>query len=177
MASYRRAIRIRADERDILQELYLSFRIPSDQYNQRSEDLRRLTDAWNGATGRSDEPGEVLHYIVTQRKQKLWVTFDGDHEQLAGPAEDFLTPQEWQHLEAIYNEILVGRNIGSDNLGFDPSLAREVSTAFFRRAGRSVSGRQLLAAILTRRKRGEWIHLEPGEGEEGLGFGDIDQIA
>jgi hypothetical protein len=100
--------------------------------------LARFVTMWNGLSGRSDNAGDPLHYIVTQRKQGLWVTFGGTYQRLHTMPEDFLSPEEWVALEVVYEETLVALNVGSDNLGFDEQLAARVSDDFFRRTGRVV---------------------------------------
>jgi hypothetical protein len=112
--------------------------------------------------------------MTTKRKQKLWVRFDGDHEPQPDLAQQF-SNEEWATLTEIYEDTLVAQDVGSDNLAFDDNLAACVSNEFRRRTGRSVPGRVLLAAIMDRRKRGEWVKLGAGAG--GIEFSDIDQVA
>ncbi|OWK35551.1 hypothetical protein [Fimbriiglobus ruber] len=182
MATRRNTISIRSDEVEILKQLYLEFRFPSDQYRRRHRELLRFTEAWNGLTNRSDSSGELLHFIITQRKQKKWPTFGGTHHKLASMPDDFLSPREWVILREIYDEMLIPLEMGSDNLAYDDLLAQQLSREFRDRAGRTVYGRLLFCAIMTRRKRGEWSTLpqsrEANPNEPRMRpFGDIDSIA
>lgn len=174
MANLRKAIRLFPHEIQLLKQLYFEFRVPSDQYRRRPDELSRFVDSWNGLTGRSDAPGEILHYIITQRKQKKWVTFDGDHKRLRSMPADFLSPDEWGHLRAIYNRLLATQEIGSDNLQYDDGLADRLAKDFAKLANRVVPGQLLFAAIMARRKRGEWEKLPK---KTDCGFGDIDEVS
>jgi hypothetical protein len=162
-----------AAEDQLLRHLYREFRIPTDQYQRRPADLDRFVTTWNGLAERSDSAGEVLHYMVTKRKNSQWVTFDGDHESQPPMPHNF-TASELVCLEAIYQEIVVPLDLGSDNIAFDEQLAARVSAEFFRRTRQVVGGRVLLAAIMVRRKRGDWVTLPPGGA--GTGFSDIDEV-
>lgn len=178
MSKLRKAISIPAHEVEILKELYRQFRFPSDQYKRRPEQLERFTGAWNTLTHRSDTGGELLHYIITQRKQKKWVTFGNDYIRLACLPDTFLSAREWRILEDIYREEMLPRQIGSDNLAYDDMLAAQLAREFCDRSGRMVYGRLLFHAIMSKRKRGEWVNVRPPkEGGNSRPFGDIDQIA
>jgi len=162
--------------RTLLSHLYLEFGYPSDQYKRRPKELNRFVRTWNELADRHDAPSEVLHYIVTKRKNDEWVTFDGKHKRLQSMPDDFLTPEQWGFLQEAYTEVLVQRNLGSDNLAFFPDLAKEIGRAFAVRSGRVVLPALLFAAIEAKRKRGEWIKL-PGTRDKGIDFGDADQVA
>lgn len=178
MAKLRKAISIPAHEVEILKELYRQFRIPSDQYKRRPAQLDRFVGAWNTLTHRNDSGGELLHYIITQRKQKKWVTFGNDYARLACLPDTFLSAREWLILEAIYREEMLPREIGSDNLAYDDLLAAQIAREFCDRSGRMVYGRLLFSAIMAKRKRGEWVNVRPPkENQGGIGFSDMDDIA
>jgi hypothetical protein len=168
----RKAIKLQPHEDHQLRQLYLAFRIPSDQYAQRPRALARFINEWNELSGRSDNAGEVIHYIITQRKQKLWVTFDGDYDPLRSPGVDDFTAKEWAALEAAYTEIDQGR----DNYAADPSLRDLLAEKFSARTKKYISGNLLYAAAMARQKRGEWPHVTPPK-EPGIGFRDIDEVA
>ena len=68
MATQRRTIKLFPHERPLLVDLYLSRRIPIDQYEVRQQDLIDFTKEWNGVSGRNDAPADVLHYMRTQLK-------------------------------------------------------------------------------------------------------------
>src|SRR5690349_15605148 len=100
MAKNRKAIVVTPQEDQILRDLYQRFRIPSDQYKRRPNELQRFVNNWNSLTNRSDSAGELLHYIVTQRKtaSKKWPTFGDDYQRMKEVPDDFLTAEQWQHL-------------------------------------------------------------------------------
>src|SRR5207248_4422161 len=147
------------------------FRIPSDQYPKRPADLAAFVQAWDDLTGRNDAPDDIKHYIVTKRKNSDWVTLDDDYERMAGPPEGILTLAEWTHLAQIYAELFIARDIGSDQLSYDPALRASLAEEFYRRTGRRVRGELLHALIEAKRKRGEWLAAKAKDGREpGIGF-------
>ena len=60
-----------------------------------------------------------MHYIITKRKQRKWVTFGGTHKKLASMPSDFLSAAEWAALKSAYTNVLVSRGLGSDNIRFE----------------------------------------------------------
>jgi hypothetical protein len=85
MAKNRKSIRLLPEERGLLVQLYLRFRIPVDQYEGRPADSDAFVLEWHQLTGRRDTIGDLIHYMRTQRKQKLWVTLDGNHRPAPRP--------------------------------------------------------------------------------------------
>jgi hypothetical protein len=177
MGVRRHSIALSPHEREILKHLYLEYRIPSDQYRRRPKELARFVRRWNDISERSDEQGEVLHYVVTKRKNGEWVRLEGNHERLPAMEPDFLTDEEWLALEAAYDEVLISRNLGSDNLAYSDSLAKEIGKEFAKRARRVVLPALLFSAIMAKRKRGEWPKLNPKPDDGDIGFSDIDDVA
>jgi hypothetical protein len=172
MAQRRRTIPLVPGEVELLKLLYMEYRYPSDQYERRPAALRRFVSQWNDLSERTDAPEEVMHYIITKRKARKWVRFDGDHEKMASMRDEFLTEQQWAALRAAYTDVLVSRRLGSDNIRFDPSLASDLSRRFRALSGKTMNASLLLAAIEAKRKRGEWITI----GDRGIGFSDIEQV-
>src|SRR5262249_13308279 len=117
-----------------------------------------------------------LHYIVSRRKKGKWETFNGDHEPQPPLPQGIASDDEWACLVEAYDAVLAAQGLGSDNVAYDDDLADCLSQTFAELTGRIIPGRVLFAAIMNRRKRGEWPTL-PKEKEGGLGFNDIDQVA
>lgn len=161
--------RLLPHERELLKSLYTQHRIPTDQYKRRPEDLGRLTEQWNTLTGRDDEPGEILHYMIAQRKQKKWPRLGKNHEKLASVPADVLSVKEWTLLRQAYSEL----DTGSDNYAFDAQLRAELEKRFARNAKRIVPSIILCAAIEAKRKRGLWVKI----GGEDEPFADMDAVA
>jgi len=157
------------DEVDILKFLYVKQNVPTDQYKRRQQALRELTEGFNALTERTDEPDDLLHFMITQRKQGKWPKLGAGHSKLASVPEDVLTPDEWKILEEIYLDI----NKGSDNYAYDAGLRKEL-TRRFSAAGRFVGPRTLAAALEKRRKEGllPTISDQPPEP-----FADMDSVA
>ena len=180
----RKTIPLSTHEVELLKELYLQKGIPSDQYAKRPVDLAEFIAQWNAMSERNDTAGEVLHYIKSKRRHKLWPTFGGMHQRMAEWQDGVLYPAEWEALRAVYEAKLVPLGMGSDNLAYDEALAKQCAQEFARLTGRIVSGQTLLALIMAKRKRGDWITLSKLNHEAhksgdtpSIGFGDIDQIA
>ncbi len=173
----RSTIGLSSRHREILESLYLEFRIPSDQYQRRQQDLTRLVRRWNILTDRGDSPSQVLHYIITKRKNGDWVRLDGEHKRLKTMPEDFLSTEEWEILQDVYDKRVLNQGVGTDALAYDDDLARQIQREFSQRAGRAVRGSLLVAAIIAKRKRGEWTKLRPGTDTNGhAGSQDSDDI-
>ena len=158
------------DEEETLKFLYVRQNIPTDQYKRRPELLRNLVARFNALTERSDEPDDVLHFMITRRKAGMWPTLGPTHRKLAGVGMDELTPDEWKILEEIY----LGINRGSDCYAYDAGLRSQLERRFSASAGRFVSARTLCAALEQRRKRG----LLPRVTEQPqTPFADMDAVA
>lgn len=171
----KKAMPLSCREVALLQDLYLEFRIPSDQYKRRPRAAARLLRRWNTASGRSDCWENVIHYIISKRKQKKWVTFGDNYLQLAEPNWQVLNEQEWTALEQAYCEVLLAKDLASDNLVYDLNLATAVADRFAVLSGRAMDRMDLAALVMSKRKRGEWVRLKPN-AESSLGFSDIDEI-
>ena len=159
----RKAIRLAPDEDQLLRRLYVRDNIPSDQYKQRPKAAARFLKEWNARSGRSDEWGDILHDIVTKRKSKRhnWPTLGDGHRRLADPAWETLSDSEWHVLEDVYAKLLKAHGDGSDNLLYDPALTAKMARMFCARTGRSVPSTTLVGLVFGKRKRGEWVVLQP----------------
>jgi len=80
----RRCIGLQVHEDELLRTLYREYNITIDQYPQRPDDLIRLVGTWNNLTGRDDSGPDILHYMITRRKdnkgvRKGWVRLVDRH--------------------------------------------------------------------------------------------------
>lgn len=173
MPSRRKTIPLLPHEHAALKELYLVYRIPIDQYEQRPVDLRDFVEDWRAQTGRSDLAGELIHYMKAKRKQGKWVRLDGRHKT-APPPSLCLTAEQTETLVEIYEEHVIATGHCSDVLSENEELADLVAKEFAHRTRRRVPTAVLVARLTALRKRG----LLPvvGTREENLGFRDIDDI-
>lgn len=174
MGKRKKSIRVPDYQCDLLQHLYLEFGIPSDQYKRRPKERAQFTTRWNDLSERNDSPEDLLHFIVTRRKNKQWVTFGGTHKRLESMPDDFLSRKEWKQLEMAFVNVVSSKGKGSDNLVFDTNLSKELAKAFALLSGRIINAGLLTAAIEAKRKRGEWVTL-PKNADRG--FDDFDQAA
>lgn len=179
----RKAMCLAPHEDSILRDLYVETNIPLCQFKQRIRDGQRFLREWNQRSGRCDEWGDVLHYMVTCRKDKKnrgWPTLGDGHARLADPDPDDLSKQEWGILEEVYKELLLDQSLGSDNLLYDKKLRSTLAREFVSRGGRNMSSSDLVAILFASRKRGELIGLCPNkdEGTDGddLGWGDMKDV-
>lgn len=158
------------DDREMLQFLYVRQKIPTDQYKRRPEALRKLTDRFNALTERNDKADDLLHFMISQRKQGKWPKLGTAHRKLARVPLDLLTAEEWKILDEIYLDM----NVGSDNYAYNVELRRELARRFSASAGRFLPERTLCAALERRRKEGSLPRLTDKPEKP---FGDIDAVA
>ena len=152
MKQKHKSIKLTSTERESLVELYLKTRIPIDQFEKRPADLARFVRTWSKITGRADTDCDLIHYMKTQRKRKLWVTFDGDHMKSPSIAGT-LNAEETQILVAIYEENVASIGLGSDNLSHDSEIAELIEKEFAHRTRRRVPAMLLTAVLTTLRKK------------------------
>lgn len=174
MATRRKSIQIADHDRRILVELYLQWRTPIEQFEALPDKLRAFVDDWSRLTGRSDAPGDVLHYMRTQRKRGKWVRLEGNHPP--PPPVPELSAEETEILVTIYEQTVAAVGSGSDVLGYDEETAELIATAFAEQTGRIFPAHQLVRKLTALRKRGllpKAVKQEPHEG----GFEDIDDVS
>lgn len=139
-------------EKPVLEQLYLQHRVATDQLRRCPAVLKRLTDQFNAAVGRDYSESLLLRYMVNRRKQTDWPNLGTTAIKLANAAE-LLSSTELLVLQQIYLEI----DRPSDELLFESSCARLVSKRFREETGRAVAGSILVAVIIAKRKRREWL--------------------
>jgi hypothetical protein len=173
MPRTRQSLRLLAHEDALLRTLYREFKILTDQYPQRPDDLGQLVDSWNNLTGRKERGPDVLHYMITRRKKGQWERLGREAAEVpARPGANF-SDEELSHLDAIHEEL----QIASDNFALNSGLAEKLQQEFARRAGRIVPAMILASAMISRRKAGALATLKPKSKDSDLGFSDIDQVA
>jgi len=175
MSGRRYAISLSKSEDATLREQYDFFRFSTDQLNKRPREAAMFADTWNYATGRSDSADELVHYMITQRKQKRknWPNL-GDSCKKLPPAGKLLTADEDESLRQIYTRTVVPLDIGTDTFFLNRKLVATVAKELTKAIGRRVPDSLLIAYIEAKRKRGEWIALRR---DRGINFGDMDEAA
>jgi hypothetical protein len=173
MPTKRRPLQLLPPEDELLRTLYRQENIPTDQYPQRHDDLLRLVSNWNGFTGRNESAADVLHYMVTKRKNGKWERLGRTTCNTLAPQRLAFSPEELGQLDAIHEEL----QIPSDNYALNPELAEKLKNEFARRTNRIVPGTILAAAMIYRRKIGNLARTRPANDERTIGFTDIDQVA
>lgn len=158
------------DDKEMLRFLYVRQKIPTDQYKRRPEALRKLTDRFNSLTDRNDKADDLLHFMISQRKQGKWPKLGSAHRKLARVPLDLMTADEWKILDEIYLDM----NVGSDNYAYNDELRRELARRFSASAGRFLPARILCAALERRRKEGSLPRLTDKPEKP---FDDIDAVA
>jgi hypothetical protein len=173
MAMRRKSIKLLAHERRILVELYLRWRIPVSQFKTRPDDKHAFVDEWNRLAGRNDAPGDVMHYMKTQRKRGLWVRLN--RPQQAPPLNAELTAEETEVLVDICRDNVTVLGNGSDTLDYDEDVAESIAKAFAEATGRVVPTHELVTKITALRKRGllPRVKDQPPPPDDTVGFADI----
>jgi hypothetical protein len=156
-------------EHETLARLYLERRIATDRYMHRPNDLRELTCAFNGLTGREDTPEDVLHYMQTKRRRGgLWPTFDGTHRRLPVVLGRLVAPDHVEVLKALYTEF----GVGAERFAQDRALSLELERRFFEETGQRKRGYVLGTAMMELRKEGSLPKLDPRPD----GFDDFEAV-
>jgi hypothetical protein len=173
MPGLRRSLQLLPPEEALLRTLYREFDIPSDQYPQRPDDLERLVVTWNSLTGRTEAAPDVLHFMISKRKQGKWERLGREGRTQSAGLPFAFTDADLKHLDAIHEEL----QIASDNFALNSDAAKKLQEEFARRTGRVVPPMILAARMIHRRKIGALATLKPKSDEQDLGFSDIDQVA
>ena len=173
--SKKRKIQLTTFEDSVLRDLYRHFRVPDGQFRKRPAFASHFMSVWNEATGRDDTLGEVLHYIVTLRKQKMWVTFDGEHRRMQGQGRVELPAKVAEIIDGEY----AAMGIGSDNFAFELRLVDRIHQRLIKELGYHIPRHRLVTAIIDRRKAGRLPKAGgDGGGPDGdIGFSDIDEVS
>src|SRR5277367_5587214 len=118
----RQILQLLPHEEELLRTLYREYEIPTDQYPHRPDDLSRLVETWNGFTGRKEPGPEVLHYMVTKRKNGEWERLGRKAGSGFAPQRLTFTPEEFGQLDAIHEEL----QIASDRYALNPEAANKL---------------------------------------------------
>jgi hypothetical protein len=178
MSTTKKPLKLFDHEERLLQEIYLSFRIPIDQYESRPKQLQELTVVWNARSGRTDIATDLVHFMKTRRKRGKWVRFDGKH--LATPdlePEDEMSAVEIEVLVAIYQDHVTAAQHGSDVLAYDEDLAKVLAREFAVQTNRVVAAHSLIAKLTKLRKRGLLPKVADNQIPSGDEFADIDDVS
>ncbi len=134
---------------------------------------KQLVDTFNGLTGRNDSPEDILHYMMTHRKQAQWVKIGRGKQPDEVREAVKLDAEDWPHVDAIYEEL----QIASDNFACDEELSKNFADEFAKRTGKIIPPMLLAAAVISRRKAARLATLKARSTEEDVNFGDIDEVA
>lgn len=156
-----------------LRVLYREFNIPTDHYPHRPDELERLVESWNGMTGRNESSSDVLHYMITSRKNARWEKLGRNAINTPSIPLVSFSEEDLQHLDRIHEEL----QIASDRYALDPEAAKRLQEVFAQRTGRVVPAMSLASAMIKRRKAGGLATLRPKSSDQDLGFSDIDEIS
>src|SRR5436190_5195852 len=141
MAIRRRSIKLLAHERSVLVELYLKWRTPIEQFESRPDDRAAFIQEWNNLSGRNDSAADIIHYMRTQRKRGLWVTFDGDHR--CAPPQPSMTAEEIESLVSVYEHNVSAGGSGSDVIAYDETIQELIVNEFHALTGRTFTADEL----------------------------------
>jgi hypothetical protein len=153
MATRTKIIKVFSHERALLVDMYLRRRVPIDQFEHRADELDELTSEWNELTGRSNTPGEVIHYMRNERKCGRWPKLDGKYQKT--PPKPFFSADEGEALVAIYRVNVADKGIGSDAIATDEAIGELIASEFVKITGRAIPAAPLMAKLTALRKRGQ----------------------
>lgn len=167
-------MRLAAEEKHCLEELYLYHNVAIDQLRRAPLVLKNITDAFCSMTGRDCDAATLHRYMMNRRKNADWPKLGAKARKFPGAAEEF-AEDELTLLESLYIEV----DETSDELLLSPKIAKEVSLRFAKETGRIVPGPTLVAAIFQRRKRRAWARIRAGQprAAQPAPFSDISIVA
>jgi hypothetical protein len=175
MAVRRKSIGLFAHERQLLVELYLRWRIPIDQFDERPDEAVQFISEWKQVSGRDDTLDSIIHYMKVQRKRSLWVRFDGDHKKSLPKVQ--LSADETEQLVDIFYENVTLLEHGSDVLSYLPDVADFVARIFSAKVGRTVPAHLVVSKLTALRKRGLLPKVgRRQKGDDAGGFSDIADV-
>ncbi|MBW8017989.1 MAG: hypothetical protein FVQ82_17605 [Planctomycetes bacterium] len=151
-------------EKPILEGLYLEYGVATDQLQRKPEILIRITRAFNRITSHAFDSGTLLRYMVNRRKQKDWPRLGVSAKKFESVL-NLLTSDQLFTLKQIYLDL----DIFSDEFLFEPELKQKLEERFAGLTGTHIPGYKLVAAIVAKRKRGEWLRISED-------FGDIEMV-
>lgn len=164
----RNCILLNPIEHETLARLYVEKRIATDRYMHRPNDLRDLTAAFNGLTGREDAPGDILHYMQTKRRRAgLWPKFDGTHIRLPVVLGRLVDDDQAEILKLLHQEL----GEGPERFVHHRDLGVQLERRFFEETGVRRRAYVLATAMMELRKQGNLPTLYDTMRE----FDDFDQ--
>lgn len=146
----------RETEKPVLEQLYVHYGVATDQLRRVPEVLNSIAAAFNRIASRDIGASELLRYMINRRKND-----GGDWPKLGAKAEKFppvgslLTDADIEALRQIYQTM----DLTSDELLFRPRMASELADKFEAATGKRIAGSLLVAVIVAKRKRGEWLKI------------------
>lgn len=157
------------DHKSSLQAIYLSREVASDQLRRAPNVLADILNAFHSATGRLDiDASLLLRYIFNRRKCKDWPCLKTRARKFE-PVDSLLSGAQLTALQRVYESL----DETADNLLFSAGMMRRIAQEFREATGDVVPGSILVAVIVAKRKRAEWVCLRKGE----RAFGDIGEVA
>jgi hypothetical protein len=174
MSEHRKSLKLFEHERPLLIEIYLKWRIPVDQFENRPHDLDAFISTWRTLTGREDTGSELIHYMRSQRKRGLWVKMDGEHKK--APPLPEMSAEEIEVLVAVFEDNVTSLSVGSDVLAYNEEIAELIAKEFFALTGRIVPASDLIAKLTALRKRGLLPKVGKQPKPDDIGFDDIDEV-
>jgi hypothetical protein len=128
---------------------------------------------WNEISKRSDAAEVLVHYMKTQRKQKLWVRLGHNHKRV--PPMPTFTPEQTESLVKIFHENVILLENGSDVLSYDDEILNLIAKEFEAETGCHIAPHFLAQKLTKLRKRGLLPKVgNRGRDKDNIGFDDID---
>jgi hypothetical protein len=160
-------------EKPVLEKLYLSYRVATDQLRRCPEVLQAIADGFERITSRRIDAGTLLRYMLNRRKDSDWPKL-GDNAKRFGTSLLDLLPEGFVNtLKRIY----VAIDIPLDEYLFRRKLVTELERQYAAETGSSESGNVLVAVMMAYRKRGLWPTIREATAERLRPFADIEEVA
>jgi hypothetical protein len=159
-------------EKPVLEKLYLTYRVATDQLRRCPEVLLAIADGFERIVSRRIDPGTLLRYMLNRRKEADWPKLGEKAKRFSTTMLDLLPADLVEMLKRIY----VAIDIPLDEYLFRRKLVAELERRYSAEARSSEAGDVLVAVMMAYRKRGPWPTIREATPEKLRPFADIDEV-
>jgi hypothetical protein len=159
-------------EKPVLEKLYLTYRVATDQLRRCPEVLQAIADGFDRVASRRVDAGTLLRYMLNRRKDADWPKLGEKAKRFSTSLLDLLSSRLVDTLKHIY----VAIDIPLDEYLFRRKLAAEIAKRYAAESGSAESGDVLVAVMMAYRKRGSWPTIREATPEKLRPFSDIDEV-
>lgn len=154
-----------------LEGLYRHHNVAVDQLRRVPHILEELHSSFVRLSGLEISVSELMACMLGLRKVGDLAKLGRNAKRLRS-ALSGLEPSDFEALQSIYLEM----RVALDQYLIDEKLAKKLQASFFAATGKNIDCWQLVAAMTTKRKRGEWVRLTRTPPPTAKPFADIKEV-